>query len=522
MDKDFLEGFKAVLENTSSNLGGEISELWISEINKEIENMSKAMLEEAGRRPNDLEHLHGWIAELWHKGTFNMSAKAHLSNNRAIIPNANGYASSDVSIIDKNGNVLNTNQLKYIKGNSRTMKELSISPWEDYCHRKALALKEGKTFMSYDEFLKERGIDKDLGEMAKYYGSGKIVPQEKIQELRKIAILKIEAHKNRTNPSKEAIMQAKKWQEVLDTLDSVVKDGKGNASKDLSYEQAVALAKAASEGKVDADILKEYGIDINQLVSFKDIMRESFCAGITAATISLIISITPFIVNMIMKVVSKEKITKNDFAKFGLNALSESGKSFINGSISAAIVACCKTGKFGDSLVNASVPAISSLVVIVLGTISSALKLADGKIDKNEMARDIMQLYTTTTFSFAGGTILAIICDGFPPAYLIGSLVGGIIGGFAYKLEEHLILSLCRNSDCTFFGLVDQDYKIPIEVLEDMHLDLYKFDKINIYRFEYDKFQFDKFKYDRFAYDSIGIKVLKRDLIGVFKIGYKQ
>lgn len=229
----------------------------------------------------------------------------------------------------------------------------------------------------------------------------------------------------------------------------------------------------------------------------------------------------PYIIDVISKTVKNEKLSINDFAKYGLNCLSSAGRSFVVGSITAAIVTCCKTGKFGSGLVNVSVPGISSLVVVVVGTVISGIKLASGKINRSEMVREIMQLYTTTAFSFIGGTILGVLCDGFPLAYMLGSLIGGIVGGFAYKLEEHIILSLCKDHGLTFFGLVEQDYKIPEDVLEDLHLDVFKFEKINICNFEFKKFEYKTFQYNEFSIKQFGVRVLSRDLIDVYKIGYK-
>ena len=522
MNNSFYEGFKYVSDSVGANISGTVSNNWINSINNETNDMIQAMINEASNRPNTSEKfLQGWIAEIWHKHTFNINSKINLSSNRAIIPDASEYASSDVSIIDKNGNVLSTNQLKYYNTAKDTIKELGKSPWENYCELKAKAIKNGNDYPSFDEFLSERNVDKDLSQMSKYYSDVKVFSADQLVKAKNIAYKKYIAHLNRSNPTKEDLLQAQRWKEVYDTLDTTVKDGKGNSSIELTYEQSIKLAKASKEGRIDKELLEECSIDVSKLITTQDILKEAFTAGLSAATIAMIISIVPCIIDVISKTVKNEKLSINDFAKYGLNCLSSAGRSFVVGSITAAIVTCCKTGKFGSGLVNVSVPGISSLVVVVVGTVISGIKLASGKINRSEMVREIMQLYTTTAFSFIGGTILGVLCDGFPLAYMLGSLIGGIVGGFAYKLEEHIILSLCKDHGLTFFGLVEQDYKIPEDVLEDLHLDVFKFEKINICNFEFKKFEYKTFQYNEFSIKQFGVRVLSRDLIDVYKIGYK-
>lgn len=105
---------------------------------------------------------------------------------------------------------------------------------------------------------------------------------------------------------------------------------------------------------------------------------------------------------------------------------------------------------------------------------------------------------------------------------MIGSLVGGIIGGLVYKVSESLLLSFCIDSGCTFFGLVDQNYRLPQSVFDDLGLESFDFTKFEAEQFEYDHFVPNSFSYDSFEYEKFGIKVLRRDLIGVFSIGYSS
>lgn len=68
--------------------------------------------------------------------------------------------------------------------------------------------------------------------------------------------------------------------------------------------------------------------------------------------------------------------------------------------------------------------------------------------------------------------------------------------------------------------LVEQNYELPENVLKQIGVEPFEYDK-----FEFDKFQFDSFKpdtvtIDKIEYEKIGIKVLRRGVIEVGKIGY--
>ena len=115
---------------------------------------------------------------------------------------------------------------------------------------------------------------------------------------------------------------------------------------------------------------------------------------------------------------------------------------------------------------------------------------------------------------------LGTLCEGFPFAYMIGSFIGGIVGGFIYSATEKLFMSFCIDSGCTFFGLVDQNYTLPERVIEELGIEQFNFEKMTIEQFEYDSFSVDKFSLDAFEYEKFGIEILRRDLIGVYSVGY--
>lgn len=516
MSIDFERGYKYVLDNVGGAIGADISQAWIDRINQNIENMTQDMLSTAQAKNLDIDRLQGFMAEIWHTHTFNANAAIHHSvGSRAKRLDSTAFASPDVVIGEKRFS------LKYYNSEKGSYQAQAETPWERYCKLKSQAEHKGKNYPSFDEFLKERRRENnESAKMSMYFRQGKVISSDMLEGAKTLLHKKILSLESDSSPTPETKLQLKRYNEVYKTLTDVVSDGRGNESIQLSHSDAIKLAKAAKAGNIDKELLAECGLDINKLVTAKDIACESLKAGLSAATFSLILSITPTIVNGISMLISSGELDIECLKEGGASALPTSALSFLSGSITAALNTSCQTGKLGEALVGADPMVISTLVVVTIGTIGSALKLASGKINKAQMAHEIMQMYVTTAFSYAGGVALSALCEGFPFAYMIGSFIGGIVGGFIYSATEKLFMSFCIDSGCTFFGLVDQNYTLPERVIEELGLEQFNFEKMTIEQFVYNTFSVDKFSLDTFEYEKFGIEILRRDLIGVYRVGY--
>jgi hypothetical protein len=104
--------------------------------------------------------------------------------------------------------------------------------------------------------------------------------------------------------------------------------------------------------------------------------------------------------------------------------------------------------------------------------------------------------------------------------YMLGSFVGSIAGSFIYSAAYKPFISFCVDTGFTMFGLVEQDYKLPEDVMQEIGIDVFEYDK-----FEYDTFEPDRFEYKRFTTDTftpakLDMSFLRRGVIGVNVIGF--
>lgn len=515
MSDNFKKGYEYVIQNLAAATGATKSQQWLDEIQKCIKDTSEKMIEEANAhgyiKPKQLQ---GFMNEVWHEKTFNLNAVIHDTGSVAEKLGENGLGSVDIKVKTTEG-IEKKFSLKSYADAKGAVKAQSETKWERFNQN------AHKQHISVEEYMSKHPDDIDDNiKLSMYHGQGKIISSEQLADARELLRKKIDTLSNRETDNPNNDIQILRYKEVLDTIDSVVKDGKGTESIELTHQQAIDLATAAKKGEVDEELLKKVGIDINKLVNAEDIARESLKAGLTAATLTAMISVAPIIVNSVSKLLAEGEFDVEAFKQGGINALSTSSRSFLNGTITAAINVCCQTGKFGKAFLNTNSALISTMVVITTGTIDSALKLATGKITKGEMARDIMRMYMTTGFACATGIAFTVLFDGFPLAYMVGSLIGSMLGGILYSTTEKLFISFFVDSGCTFFGLVDQNYEVPQEVIEDLGLDGFEYKQFEADEYKYNEFKPEVFSINEFEYEHFGIKVLKRGMLEVDSVGY--
>ena len=102
----------------------------------------------------------------------------------------------------------------------------------------------------------------------------------------------------------------------------------------------------------------------------------------------------------------------------------------------------------------------------------------------------------------------------------MGSLIGFAIAELIHIGTKKLFFSFCVESGCTFFGLVEQNYELPQEIIDAIGVEVFEYEKFEYDTFQVDTFQFDPFKPDSFEYDKFGIKILRRGVIELGKVSY--
>lgn len=486
----------------------------------------------------------GFLFEAVHREGYNYDlVKNNQTLKPAYTPQQNGYASPDIIADETKYNA------KVYADAHKTFKAIARTHRQEF---RAL-----KRSVSVEKFKAERGIKGNLDDL-KYHGQKNLVTADQKDD-----IIKDAGSGARASINKGARAE-KNYREIQRNTTDCIEDRYGNKSNPITKAELEELDKLALNKELDSETIKAFGFDPSKSICLADIkaqlIKQSLNTGVTAATIAAVINLAPIIISALYMLNENGELDVSSFCELGYQALSVPAKSFIIGCTSAAIINGINFSHL-KTLVNGvqanplgvSCSFIAMGVAIVVNSIEIAIKQAMGVNSKFETAEQITDLCLTSLLSVAGGIlskqilskiisvtaqqsidkiITAIVTKAFGitttavfPAfsvisYMIGSLVGFAVSKLILHTSKKLVLSFCVESGCTFFGLVDQNYKLPQEIIEQIGIEVFDYEKFEYDNFRPDSFQVDTFSFDSFEYDKFGITILRRGVIGVGKVGY--
>ena len=115
-----------------------------------------------------------------------------------------------------------------------------------------------------------------------------------------------------------------------------------------------------------------------------------------------------------------------------------------------------------------------------------------------------------------GGAVLGQMIIPVPVlGALLGNLVGSTLGAVGVSYANNKVLGICVESGWTFWGLVDQSYEVPEEVLNEAGFDLFARQV-----FKPEQFNVAHFNTQSFQEARLGFTVLRRGVISFNAVGY--
>lgn len=498
---DFEEGYNYFVNNSSAYSGTINSKTYIDAINKEIDEMINNLNSMNGFQTSS-QMLKGDVAEFWHSGTFNINSALNGSHHRTIVDRSHEFASADITT-----NFDQKYGLKYYNNGQASAKAQAISVFERF---KEYQSKGGKDNLV--EFLKNRGFgDEAVLNDPIYTGQIRIIPRDQLEEATRWLERTIQ---------KESINrpeQVKRYQDTLSLLRDRISDNQGVESIPLSKQEAEQLANIAKQGKVNSSDL---GLTTETLINYEHILKQSCKAGLTAATISLVLNVVPEIYKAIDYLIKSGEIEKEQIKKIGFAAISGSSEGFVRGSISAALTACCSSGMLGEVFKSVDPCIIGTITVITMNVIKNSFEVAIGRKQSRELATELIRDMYVSTCSLICGGISQSLIEIPIVGYMIGSFIGSIFGTFTYNIGYKTAVSFCIDTGFTLFGLVEQDYSLPTEIMKEIGLNVFEYETFEHDKFEPDVFSINTFEFETMQPESIEITFLRRGVIGVSKIGY--
>ena len=513
--RNLNEGYDYFQQNASSFGGSVINEKTSVSYLGNIESEIKTLESEINSRwGNANPQLKGYVAEDWARGTFNIDAASKRTGERVWTPPANDYASTDLQ-----GSWGNSYQAKYYGdakqsalAQAKTYKQ-SYNEYLGHCRHKGLPEP------TIQEYLSKRGIDPNIDvNLPIYQAQARLIPADQLKDA--IDALK---WKIQSEPRPE---QVARYQDTLNKLTDRLRSPKGAESTPLTEEESKTLAELSKNGKFDP---ARYDITLAKKADYLYLCQNTIFSGLSGAIVSSVLKAAPDIAKALINLIRDGKIDREDLEKIGTEAYTGAKRGFISGLTVAAIRNACALGYLGDSLQKAALdatnPAFNNVVVvlttIIIETISDTIRLSGGKMPKQEFVQRLEKRIFISGCAITTGTVVQGLLPAAPVVgYLIGSFVGTIVGGAIFEVKEQFFMSLCIERGYTFFGLVEQDYALPDEVVKRLGLETFEFESFPFETFPFETFPFESIELEKFEFESIDIVMLKRGLIGVRKIGY--
>lgn len=523
--KAFKDGYEIFSEIASCELGSEFAKIhtqpYLDIINSEVEGLTNAMNAYQG---NNNPSLNGYLAEVWHKFTFNIDAAAKLTGEYADMPTSNKLGSVDI----------HTSWEKYSLKYCNTGKSSALSQSHslEFAYKRYISkIEDGGSIPTREEYLKQNDIDPMTDTFLPLYeGQARLIPSDQIGDA--IAALKDKLRQLST-PEREYLKVP--YQETLDKLTDHIESPNGAQSMPLTQTQSKALQECAKHGDFNPE---RFDITLAKQADKLFICQKALEAGVEAAVITALLKVVPIIISTIQHAIQDGYISEKDIENLGTNLISGAGDGFVRGIITAAITNSCLVGYFGDFLQQASqgtdfAPVLATMIVLSIEAVKESIKCYHGEITKQELAYTLEKKAFIALAAYGIGKTLQIgatyivgsltqCAMPYAPVigYIIGSMVGSLIGGIVYEVKETFFMSLCIERNITFFGLVKQDYTLPSRVKQQLGYDIFQFDGMDYEDFEYESMNYELIDYEPFEYEKLNLIILKRGVIGIRKVGY--
>jgi len=437
------EKFSAGWDYASKYTGTTIASLkgstYVNSVQNQIKNTSKQLQEHLKSKVvsnRTVSQDAGFAAEIWHADSFNLDAALNGSEFKATVPDSNGKASADVIISGKDYS--QDYSMKYYKDAESSANAQAKTFFEDYNEKRASSIRNGKTPLTEEEYLNQYDKPIDALYDSLYSGQGKIIPDDQLKEAK--AYIKKRKLKADVSESIDRQKFSPELQETLDTLASRIEAPDGTKSSPLTEKQAKALVELTRE---DKDInLSDFNVTPSQLITTKYILKQALNAGAQSAIISTAFAIGPDVYTIIVDAAKEGKIDAEKLKETGIEGILSGSEGFVEGSVSSALVIACQSGKFGTAYTNIAPETIGTLTVLIIDAIRFGYQLSTGQITEAEYADLMSQDIIIAIASQSSGALVQVLFPFIPFAYVAGSMAGAMLASVGYAAGKELILEV--------------------------------------------------------------------------------
>ena len=418
--------------------------------------------------------LQGYMLEEWGAGTFNVDAVAAGSVDRASVLHSLAKDSADIKL--DSGEAFSAKSYGTPEQTAKAQARMNLDTRQ-----------------------------------ASYQDQGRLVPSDHLEGAKQTA------HREALRNASIREDVSKAYSETESKLTDRITNDEGVASRTATRKDLEKMAKESKEQKFRAE---EHGVTAQSAIQPEYLLKQALKAGYTTAAITVAVQLAPEIYKAIDFLIKSGEL---DLAQ--VEHMGETGaEGFLRGSISAALQIICESGALGEAFKSISPTLLGTVVALVLQTTKNSILVAAGKMTTQQMGAAFVDMVVVSGGYLVGAHIGGVIGQalGFQLpvlGYLLGSLIGTSFC-VIYNIGKKKLISFCVDTGFTCFGLVEQNYELPEDVLHEMGVETIEIPRTRIETTEIPRVAIGAAEIRRADYETIDITVLRRGVIGVNKIGY--
>lgn len=304
-------------------------------------------------------------------------------------------------------------------------------------------------------------------------------------------------------------------------MTDIIKNKDGVSSKSISRKELEDIASKSQKQEFNA---KNHGLTANSTINMEHLLKQALKTGYTTAVITATFQLAPEIYKAVDFLIKHGEIDIQQIKRIGISGISANAEGFLHGSISSSVLIMCEQGMLGEAFKDINPTVLGALVAVVMQTVKNSILVSAKKMSAQQMGAAFVDTIVISGGYLIGSHIGGIIGQtlGFELpviGYLLGSLIGTSLC-VVYNIGKKKLISFCIDTGFTCFGLVEQNYELPDEILNELGIETAPILRTEIKRTNLPKTEKTVTAIDRTEYETINITVLRRGIIGVNRVGY--
>ncbi len=483
---DMQRGWEFATSVLGAEIGARMEANYVDRVVPEIEKAIRQLEDRINNDPHrslGIGQLQGFMLEDFAAETFNVDAAAAESTVRAYPLGETGKDSVDIELRDG---------------------------------KRIVAQYSAKSYATAEKTAKQQARLNPDTRRASYHDQGRLVPSDKLKE----AIKTARHEKNRNRSIRPEVSDA--YKETEKRLTSRIRY-KRITSKEIERKGPQGLDATAHESKEQKYKAAEHGITTDNAIKAQYIVKQALKAGYTAAAITVAVQLAPEVFKAVDYLIRHGEIDVQQIKAMGVKGITSGAEGFLRGSVSSSLLIMCEKGVLGEAFRGINPTVLGAVVAVVMQTVKNSILVAAGKMTSQQMGAAFVDTVVVSGGYLAGAYIGGVIGQaiGFElpvVGYLLGSLIGTAFS-VVYNIGKKKLISFCVDTGFTCFGLVEQDYQLPEEILKEMGIDTIPISRAEVSHIEINRAQVGS-SIQHINYETIDLKLVKRGIIGVSKVGY--